>query len=253
MNRIIAGHFDENESYEIRRPNGMDEWLIAFTLDGEGFFRTPSGTQVCGAGEFVLLRREVPHVYGTGRTGRWHFLWAHFSRIRETSLFPEGDALIVSIMEGMRARMAQSFHDLVRDVRGGGAYRQERCENLIVGILLLAAEELADGRDPRVRQVARMLSARLADAPSINELASAVGLSASRLSHLFKAETGQSIVEMLNGIRLQQAALLMLHAGRTAGEAAFNVGFGSYNHFAALFKKRYGMSPAAYRRRGGTA
>ncbi|MBW5448247.1 helix-turn-helix domain-containing protein [Cohnella sp. CFH 77786] len=247
--RIITGHFRENDSYGIKRPEGMEDWLIVYTLEGEGYFRTPAGELSCGPGEIGLLRKGVPHAYGTRPGKIWHFMWAHFLGLPEAGLLPDEEVLICKMPPGaLQRRVLHIFRTLIRDSRERGGYWQELCENQLSSILLLAAEQLTERLDPRVSQVMRMLSARMREPLTVNDLATAVGLSASRLSHLFKAETGRSVLDTLNAMRLEQASLLMVHAGRTATEAAYDVGFQNYNHFAALFRKRFGKSPSAYRR-----
>lgn len=246
---ILTGHFRENDSYMVRRPAGMDNWLMFYTIDGEGYIRTPSGEFACSPGEIGLLRGGVPHQYGTRSGCRWHFMWAHFDGLPETGLLPEGDVLICPMPAGtIQRRVLRLFRMLLQDSRDRGGFWRELCENQLSGLLLLAASRLADGLDPRIAQVMRVLSARMQEPLTISELAADVGLSASRLSHLFKEQTGRSVLDALNHMRLEQAALLMAHAGRTASEAAVDVGFQSYNHFAALFRKHYRVAPSVYRK-----
>ncbi len=227
----------------------MDNWLVVYTIDGEGYFRTSQGETFCRRGEIGLLRNGVPHQYGTGSGGHWHFMWAHFAGLPETGLLPEGDVLICPMPTGtVQRRVLRLFRTLLQDSRDRGRFWQELCENQLSELLLLVASQLADGLDPRIAQIMRVLSARMQEPMTIAELAADVGLSASRLSHLFKEETGRSVLDTLNNMRLEQAALLMAHAGRTASEAAVDVGFQSYNHFAALFRKRYQVAPSNYRK-----
>lgn len=250
---MIIGHFREKDGYMMTRPQGMDDWLIFYTIEGEGYLRTPSGEKICGPGDVALLRRGIPHMYGTVSGNKWNFMWAHFPRLPETKLLPDNEVLVCSMPKGsMQHRVLRIFRTLLHDSRERSKLWLELCENQLSSVLLLVAEQLADRHDPRISRVLRILSARMQEPLTIDELAAAAGLSASRLSHLFKAETGQTILETLNGMRLEQAALLMIHAGRTASEAAFDVGFQSYNHFAALFRKRYGAGPANYRRKRGS-
>lgn len=251
---ILIGHFRENEEYLMTRSNGIDDWLIFYTIEGGGYVRTPAGEKTCGPGDVAVIRRGVPHTYGTTSGGIWHFMWAHFQRLPETTLLPDDEVSVCKMPNGtMQRRVLRIFRTLLHDFRDRGKLWQELCENQLSSVLLLVAEQLADRHDPRVSQVLRILSVRMQEPLTIDELAAAVRLSASRLSHLFKAETGQTILETLNGMRLEQAALLMTHAGRTASEAAVDVGFQSYNHFAALFRKRYGVGPANYRRKESAA
>ena len=246
---ILTGHFRETDRYMRQRPAGMDNWLIVYTLDGEGYFRTPEGEKSCGGGEVGLLRRGIPHQYGTKSGKHWHFMWAHFAGLPETGLLPEGEVLICRMPAGtVQRRVLRSFRSLLQDSRDRGGFWQELCENQLSGLLLLVASQLANGLDARVAQAMRILSASMQEPITIGDLAAAVGLSVSRLSHLFKEETGRSVLDTLNQMRLEQAALLMTHAGRTASEAAIDVGFQSYNHFAALFRKLYHAAPTHYRK-----
>jgi AraC family transcriptional regulator of arabinose operon len=249
-NGILTGHFRENDTYSMARPSGREDWLLVFTLEGQGYFHTPAGEKECKAGELVLLRKGVPHTYGTVKGELWNFMWVHFKRVPESSLLPDEEVLICPLPSSeLQRRVLRIFRSLLHDSRAQVGFWQELCDNQLSALILLMAGQLADKLDYRVSQVMRILSAQMQEPLSINELSARVGLSASRLSHLFKAETGRSIVDTLNNMRLEQAALLMLQAGRTAGEAAFDVGFQSYNHFAALFRRRHGCGPAEYKRK----
>lgn len=39
---IFGDHFEQDETYRLRRPQGMRDWLLVYTLHGEGYFRTPA-------------------------------------------------------------------------------------------------------------------------------------------------------------------------------------------------------------------
>lgn len=246
---LLAGHFHETDSYRIKRPAGADSWLIVYTLEGEGYFRVPSGEYSCRPGEIGLLCKGVSHEYGTRKGQRWRFMWAHFAGLPETGLLPDDEVLICPMPSGqVQRRIVRAFRSLLEDSRDRSSYWQSLCENQLRGLLLLVARQLTVEIDSRVAHVMRIMSERMPEPLSLDLIAAEVGLSASRLSHLFKEETGRSVLAALNDMRLEQAALLMLHAGRTATEAALDVGFASYNHFAALFRKRYGVSPTKYRK-----
>jgi AraC family transcriptional regulator of arabinose operon len=247
---IIAGHFHEADTYVTHRPEGRSDWLIVYTLEGEGYFRTASGEKLCGAGDITLLKAGVPHQYGTCSGKVWHFVWAHFPRLSETAYLPDEEVLILSInSEYRRKRIYRSLKKVLKDSLERFSFWQELCENSIREILLLIAQSVNKNIDSRVEQVLHMLSKDMKERVRIEDLAKAVNLSASRLSHLFKAETGESILDTLNQMRLRQAAMLFEHTDRTASEAALDVGFLSYNHFAESFRRFYGISPRAYKKK----
>jgi AraC-like DNA-binding protein len=92
------------------------------------------------------------------------------------------------------------------------------------------------------------------DSYSLPQLARKAGLSPSRLSRLFKQQTGLSIVEFRNRQRMQRFLdryELDRQSGRksTLLDAALDAGFGSYPQFHRVFRQVTGCSPAEYQRR----
>jgi AraC family transcriptional regulator of arabinose operon len=241
---IFGGHFDEDDTYHTRRKQGMSDWLMVYTIEGEGYFRTPAEEKLCGAGQLVILRSGVPHEYGTVRGKRWNFVWAHYQKLPESDYLPYEELFIHTLPDGyMRKRVYRRFQNLLHDSTDRSGFWSALCENALREIILLIAQRLEKKLDTRIEQALQILTQSMKEGVRIDDLAKAVGLSASRLSHLFKQEMGESIVEHLNRMKLRQAALLMEHMGRTATEASLDVGFNNYNHFATLFRKGYGFSP----------
>jgi AraC-like DNA-binding protein len=106
---------------------------------------------------------------------------------------------------------------------------------------------------PAVEQAARMLQNEN-DSLSLDDLARRAGLSASRLSRLFKQQTGVSLVDYRNKQRLQRFFHLYQQGRRkNMTAAALEAGFGSYPQFHRIFKEQMGYGPADYRRKLGDA
>ncbi|WP_195571451.1 helix-turn-helix domain-containing protein [Paenibacillus sp. 1001270B_150601_E10] len=245
---IFAGQFQQFDSYETKRPHGMKDWLVCYTLSGEGFMRTPNTNITCKAHHITVLQSGTPHHYGTVKGSEWHFLWAHFQNLPEVRFLPEIEVWSQPITnDHSRERIVQAFRHIIHDSKEQFGINRLLCENAIREILLLSIQHLIVKRDPRVQNVLDLLHERMAERLQIEDLARAVMLSPSRLTHLFKQETGESIIQHLNRIRINQAVMLMDQMGRTPSEAAQDVGFTDYNHFAALFRKQIGLSPRAYR------
>lgn len=101
--------------------------------------------------------------------------------------------------------------------------------------------------DRRIRRVRTLLDEQYRDPPSIHELAEAVGLSASRLAHLFRDEVGMSIRSYVVERRLHMASLLIVQTDERISQIAYSVGFNDISNFNHSFKKRFGMSPGEYR------
>ncbi|WP_053376290.1 helix-turn-helix domain-containing protein [Paenibacillus sp. FJAT-27812] len=244
---IFAGHFNESDRYMTSRPSGMSDWLITYTLEGKGYFQTPAGEEICSDGEVAILRSGVPHRYGTVPGSRWNFIWAHFPTMLETSYLPSEELIKISLGKaGLKERVYQALKNVIQDSREQRTHWEPLCENEIRGILLLLAERCERKGDPRVEETLHYLSRHMRETIRIEDIAQSVGLSPSRLTHLFKEETGLTIVKTINDMRIRQAAMLIKHSGRNVTEAAYDVGFHNYSHFALLFRERMGKSPRAY-------
>lgn len=87
----------------------------------------------------------------------------------------------------------------------------------------------------------------LAESPSLSAatLAGQRGISVSRLARAFKVETGMSVVEHRNRLRLQRFFELV-QAGQGLLPAALGAGFGSYAQFHRVFRAQYKSSPGVY-------
>ena len=102
--------------------------------------------------------------------------------------------------------------------------------------------------DRRIELVISKIEAEVAHSWETAELAALVNLSASRFRHLFKEETGQTTSQYLREVRLQRAELLLRTTFLSIKEVMSETGLTSSSHFVQYFKKKYGMSPTAYRK-----
>jgi len=102
--------------------------------------------------------------------------------------------------------------------------------------------------DRRIRRVTNVLDQQYRDPPSLEQLADDVGLSASRLAHLFREEVGRSIQSYILERRLIMAAMLIVQTHERISQIAYSVGFGDVSNFNHAFKRRFEMSPRQYRK-----
>jgi len=248
---FISGHFQVDDTYSTSRPHGMDDWLITFTVSGKGYFHTPDVKMECTSGDVALLRAGAPHSYGTANGQTWNFIWSHFaSRSIGDKLLPEEPLHIHHLEPGsVRTRVKEVFLKILSDSRERSEYWEDLCHNSLREILLLLAQRRHRNLDPRVAEALHFLSVHMRNPVQIESLSRTIGLSPSRLSHLFKEQTGLSVIDTLNQMRIRQAALLMEHTNRSASEVAYDVGFHNYNHFINQFRKWLGTNPSGFRKK----
>lgn len=116
----------------------------------------------------------------------------------------------------------------------------------------VTAADVATGVDvhPAVEKAARLIRDATTRLP-VEVLAQQAGLSSSRLSRLFKQQTGVTLLDFRNRQRLERF-LELYGTGQRQNmlDAALEAGFGSYPQFHRVFKQVMGCSPAAYRSAG---
>ena len=79
--------------------------------------------------------------------------------------------------------------------------------------------------------------------------AAALGMSTTRLVHLFQDVTGLTPHRYLLGLRTTHAARLLAETAAPVTEICFASGFGSMTRFHAAFRAAFGMTPTGYRLR----
>lgn len=84
---------------------------------------------------------------------------------------------------------------------------------------------------------------------SLDNIAKQVNLNKSYLCRMFKKETGQSLMNYLNNIRMEKAGEFLKQVDASVKEAAAAVGVGDPFYFCKIFIKYHGISPTDYKKR----
>ncbi len=101
--------------------------------------------------------------------------------------------------------------------------------------------------DHRIRKVLAAVETDLAAERDVGAVARSVNLSASRLQHLFKSETGMSLSEYRLRLRMERARGLLETTHLSVKQVACDVGAPDLSHFIKNFKKLHGVTPKRYR------
>jgi AraC family transcriptional regulator, arabinose operon regulatory protein len=103
--------------------------------------------------------------------------------------------------------------------------------------------------DRRVQAVIEYMLEDLSRPLRLQEVAHSVNLSASRLQHLFKADTNMTAAQYLKSLRMQRAKQLIDSTFLNTKEIMQRVGMKDESHFVREFKKFYGLPPGSYKQR----
>jgi AraC-like DNA-binding protein len=81
---------------------------------------------------------------------------------------------------------------------------------------------------------------------SVEDLSRHVGMSRGSLYNKILEVTGQTPVEFIRTMKLEQAALLLEKSDMNIAQIAYAVGFTTPNYFAKSFKSKYNMLPSEF-------
>jgi AraC-like DNA-binding protein len=100
-----------------------------------------------------------------------------------------------------------------------------------------------------VREAERQLAAHHTQSINIEALARGLGVSYSHFRRAFRAHTGYAPWQYVLHLRLTQARRILVSSNATLDAIAAGLGFSSGFHLSAAFKRAFGTSPNAWRRR----
>ncbi|MEL6908106.1 MAG: AraC family transcriptional regulator, partial [Planctomycetota bacterium] len=102
----------------------------------------------------------------------------------------------------------------------------------------------------RIQEVQDHVRAHLRSDLSMEALARVAGASRFHFARLFRALTGETLVQFVQRARLERAATLMqTRPDRPLGEVALQAGFGSASDFSRVFRQHHGLAPRDWDRR----
>lgn len=100
----------------------------------------------------------------------------------------------------------------------------------------------------RIHDASKILQTRLLNPPSLVELARAVGINDHKLKVGFRQVFDTTVFGYLHDRRMERSRQLLESGDLSVAAAAEAVGFASRGHFAAAFRRKYGVNPGVYAR-----
>lgn len=98
----------------------------------------------------------------------------------------------------------------------------------------------------KIRKAKDIVISRIAEPPSLQELADEIGLNIKKLKEGFKQIYGDSVFSFLFDYKMEVARKLLEAGNDNVNEVGLKVGYSTSSHFIAAFKKKYGTTPKKY-------
>ena len=132
---------------------------------------------------------------------------------------------------------AQNIMDMIR-------IYIEACNRIVQAVNEAKSRKTSDLVETCKKYIERHRNGKIVIADMAREL----GKSQSYLARRFHEETGTTLQQYALNQRLEAGANMLKFSDERIGDIAEYLGFSSQSHFSNLFMKKYGQSPAEYRR-----
>lgn len=101
---------------------------------------------------------------------------------------------------------------------------------------------------PTIRKMDKIVLSHLEEKISPTMISEQLGMNCSYLCRLFMQETGETISEHVNKLKIEEGKRLLKTTDLPIAQIAVRLGFSSQNYFHTVFRRVCGMSPSEYRR-----
>jgi len=98
----------------------------------------------------------------------------------------------------------------------------------------------------KIKKAKEIILARMAEPPTLHELAEEIGLSLNKLKEGFKQIYGEPVFSFLFNYKMEVARQLLVTGTYNVNEVGLRVGYSTASHFIAAFKKQFGTTPKKY-------
>lgn len=217
------------------------------------------------SGDFMLIPPQVLHYtrysFGDCKRNIVFFreddVWESVKQLlpQQTEFFSE--MRIFQVPEAHREQIAALLLRMVKEEKISDNRSSLMLQTLLQELFLLCSRECRFPQDMPVHihttdqqivQAAQFISSHYPESITMADIAKAAGYSPNYLSRKFREAAGIGVHEYLVFIRLQHAALELITTDDSITEIALRCGFSDSNYFKDAFKKRYGITPRAYRK-----
>lgn len=239
-------------------PHVHEGFVFTVIEQGAQRFRHRGSDHLAPVGSMVMINPDELHTGSKAHEQGWRYRAFYPGVEQVTTVLQElqlGQDGLPSFADSVLhdPLVSQVFSDLHRLMDSSASALQQQTAWREAILLLFQRHAripvvIAPGREPlAVARAKELLNAHLADPPSLEALAAAVGLSPFHFARVFRRATGLPPHSWLMQRRVERARAL-LKSGCTPLAVAMQLGFADQSHLTRQFKQTYGIGPGAYRK-----
>lgn len=254
---VSAGISNHDLNFTFERKENFPYWTYALFHKGEAFIKSRGNEIKACPYDLICIRPNTPY---TTRIVPGYNSWQGDWIIG--TLRPEWEELIKwkEVLPGIysmniagtkvQEKIKGFFRAALEFVLSIHPFADINAMHSLEEVLLLVSkvnDPQLNLYDTRILKAIEILSNNFEKLLEIEDVSRQVGMSPSRLAHLFKTDVGETPMNFREGIRLKHAKQLIIGTNMSIKEIAAAVAYDCAFHFSKRFKIRLGISPKKFR------
>ena len=250
--------FDVHKPGTVLGPRTLPDYDFIWVIDGEIEWEWENQQHLAPAGSLLLARSGMRDTVRWNRQVATRNFFLHFEMPVQDHLPPERQWPLIRVLPDEDIARPLLRHLAAVLERKGPQWERVAAQSLhlLVSAFVLDALATTDGLHARLPAVIERVIHHVAaqwprlgsGALSLDELATAAGVSRESLCRTFRKEIGCPPIEALRQVRLDRAATLLRRSAVPIAEIATQAGFADQFHFSRRFTEHYGLPPSEFRR-----
>lgn len=161
--------------------------------------------------------------------------------------------------QGDKVLVRSLVESIIREEINKEFYYKELVQQIINTMLTIVVRNISLTTPEKVKAVAPGAALNIVEyihqhiySPELlrtEKIASHFSISLNYLGEYFKKHTGESMQQYITNYKLKLVETRLLHSDLRIGEIAVEMGFTDESHLNRIFKKYYGYTPSAYRKK----
>lgn len=249
------GYYPTARGHYRRRKEAIREHVLIYCVEGAGWYQLGDSKYQVSANQFFILPPGLPHVYGADDKQPWTIYWIHFTG-DHAAVYSQDSFVPQEISPSVNSRMRERntvFEEIFNTIEKSYDRESLRYASSLLHYYLATMRYLRLYRQNEKvdwgfkEAVTHYMVENMEKKITLQELADYMGYSQSYLSQRFKLEFGESPLNYLNRLRIDNACRLLKETPLKVNHICHKVGISDAYYFSRLFHQLVGMSPREYR------
>ncbi len=249
---VSSGHIFAQQGRSISRPSGRADYLLFYVAKGSEHIFLNTEIELT-EGAFVIFRpfEKQIHIQKSSKISEFYFV--HFNAPKDFDLF--GFKSSVAYFNKPSTKITDLFEQIIDELQSKQPAYEQMCATKLFNILFLLKRKCEKATDPlgqysdKISFIIQKMNKEYEKDYSLEDYAKICCMSKYHFLRVFKDVTGHSPIDYRNSIRLEHAKELLCETDNTIEKISLSIGYTSNSYFCNVFKSKFGISPAQYRKK----